>query len=88
MPTDPPSIPDLAPLINGLLEVSTSSIRRNSDQALDVWKQVANGEYEPKYLFRDAAAFWAGTTKDVAKTFVLFRDFFVKVDTESRAAEQ
>ena len=77
--TDGSSIPDLGPLVDDLLTLAASSLQRTSDQALGVWKEITSGDYEPKFVLRDTAVFWAGVTKDVAKTFVTVRDFLVGV---------
>ena len=80
-------IPDVGPLVEDLLKVATNSLQRTSDQAMDVWKEVTSGDYEPKYLLRDTALFWARATKDVASTIVLVRDFIGKMADEDTAAE-
>ena len=84
--TDEGLIPDVGPLVEGLLAVATQSLERTSQQAMDVWKEVTSGDYEPKYLIRDTALFWARTTKDVASTMVLVRDFLEKLGGEAQAA--
>jgi hypothetical protein len=83
-PTPEPTIPDPAPLIKSLFDVANAAFKRNSDQALKAWNQAADGKYGPKDAVRDATAFWGGATKDVAKSLVLVRDFFVKVAEENQ----
>lgn len=80
-------IPDVTPLIGGLVQLATSSLQRTSEQAMDVWKEVTSGDYEPKYLIRDTALFWARATKDVASTIVLLRDFLGKLADEDKGPE-
>ena len=80
-------IPDVGPLVEDLLKVATDSLQRTSDQAMDVWKEVTSGDYEPKFLLRDTALFWARVTKDVATTIVLVRDFVANMAEEEKAAE-
>lgn len=80
-------IPDVGPVVEDLLEVATNSLQRTSDQAMDVWKEVTSGDYEPKFLLRDTALFWARATKDVASTIVLVRDFLGNMADEDKAAE-
>ena len=84
---DERKIPDVAPLIEDLLKVASNSLQRTGDQAMDVWKEVTSGDYEPKYLIRDTALFWGRTTKDVATTIMLVRDFLGKVAQEDKAPE-
>jgi len=81
-----PKLPDAGPLIEGLLAVATKSVQRNGEQALGIWKQVTNGDYEPKFLIRDTATFWSATAKDAAKTFNLFRKFLEKIGEDDEAA--
>ena len=85
MTTD--KIPDVGPLVEELLKVAANSLQRTSDQAMDVWKEVTSGDYEPKFLLRDTALFWARATKDVASTIVLVRDFLEDMADEDKAAE-
>ena len=80
-------IPDVGPLVEDLLKVATNSLQRTSDQAMDVWREVTSGDYEPKFLIRDTALFWARATKDVASTIVLVRDFLGNLADEDKAAE-
>jgi len=80
-------IPDVGPLVEDLLKVATNSLQRTSDQAMDVWKEVTRGDYEPKFLLRDTALFWARATKDVASAIVLVRDFLGNLAAEDKAAE-
>jgi hypothetical protein len=79
-------IPDVGPLVEDLLKVATDSLQRTSDQAMDVWKEVTSGDYEPKFLLRDTALFWARVTKDLASTIVLVRDFVANVADDDKAA--
>jgi hypothetical protein len=67
--------------------VATDSLQRTSDQAMDVWKEVTSGDYEPKFLIRDTALFWARAAKDVASTIVLVRDFLGNLADQDKAAE-
>jgi hypothetical protein len=53
---------------------------------MDVWKEVTSGDYEPKFLLRDTALFWARVTKDLASTIVLVRDFVANVADDDKAA--
>jgi len=85
--TDERKIPDVGPLVEGLLGVATRSLERTSNHAMDVWKEVTSGDYEPKYLMRDAALVWARTAKDVATSLQLVRDFFGKVADDDKAAD-
>jgi hypothetical protein len=85
-PPEEPQIPDLGPLVDGLLGLASTSLQRTSDQALAVWKEVTSGDYETKYLVRDTALFWSGAATDVAKTFVLVRDFLMKIANDNGAA--
>lgn len=85
MTTD--KIPDVGPLVEDLLKVATNSLQRTSDQAMDVWKEVTNGDYEPKFLLRDTALFWARATKDLASTILLVRDFLGNMADEDKPAE-
>jgi hypothetical protein len=87
MTSDEGKIPDVAPLVEDLLKVATDSLQRTSEQAMDVWKEVTSGDYEPKFLIRDTALFWARATKDVASSIVLVRDFFGKMAQTDKAAE-
>ena len=80
-----PQIPSVGPLVESLVTVATNSLQRTGDQALDIWKQITNGNYEPKHALRDTAIFWAEATKDMAKAFVLVRDFLAKAADESEA---
>ena len=80
-------IPDVGPLVEDLLKVATDSLQRSSDQAMDVWREVTSGEYEPKFLIRDTALFWARAAKDVASSIVLVRDFLGKMADAETAAE-
>jgi len=80
-------IPDVGPLVEGLLGVATQSLERTSQQAMDVWKEVTSGDYEPKFLIRDTALFWARAAKDVASSIVLVRDFLGKTARDDKAAE-
>jgi hypothetical protein len=77
-----PQIPTLAPLVEDLVAVATNSLERTGNKALDIWKQITMGDYEPKHAVRDTAIFWTDATKDVAKAFVLVRDFLAKVADE------
>jgi hypothetical protein len=81
------NFPDVGPLVEDLLKVATDSLQRTSDQAMDVWKEVTSGDYEPKFLIRDSALFWARAAKDVASTIVLVRDFLGNMADEDKAAE-
>ncbi len=83
---DESKIPDVGPLIEGLLKLASDSLQRTGDQAMGVWKEVTSGDYDPKHLARDAALFWARATKDVASSIVLVRDFLGKVAEEDKAA--
>lgn len=85
--SDERRIPDVGPLIEDMIKLATSSLQRNSDQAMDVWKEVTSGDYEPKFLIRDTALFWARATKDVASSIVLVRDFLGKVAEENKGTE-
>jgi hypothetical protein len=85
--TDEGHIPDVGPLIEGLLGVATQSLERTSQQAMDVWKEVTSGDYEPRFLIRDTALFWARTTKDVASTMVLVRDFLANLGGDDQASK-
>ncbi|HKY48696.1 MAG TPA: hypothetical protein VJQ79_12020 [Acidimicrobiia bacterium] len=85
MTTD--KIPDVGPLVEDLLKLATNSLQRTSDQAMDVWKEVTSGDYEPKFLLRDTALFWARATKDIASTIVLVRDFLGNMADADKAAE-
>ena len=80
-----PQFPNVTPLVEDLVAVATTSLQRTGDQALDIWKQITSGDYEPKHAVRDTAIFWAEATKDMAKTFVLVRDFLARVADESDA---
>ena len=80
-----PEIPNVAPLVEDLVGVATNSLQRAGDQALDIWNQITSGDYEPKHVVRDTAIFWAEATKDIAKAFVLVRDFLARVAAESDA---
>lgn len=80
-----PQIPNVSPLVEDLVAVATNSLQRTGDKALDVWKQITSGDYEPKHAVRDAAIFWAEATKDMAKALVLVRDFLATVADESEA---
>lgn len=83
--TQDPKLSNVAPLVEDLLTVATNSLQRTGDKALDIWKEITSGDYEPKHLVRDTAIFWADATKDVAKAFVLVRDFLAKTADESEA---
>ena len=72
-------VPDLGPLIEDLLGVATTAVARNSQQALDVWKQIAHGDYEPKHVLRDSATLLGHTTKDFAKAAVAIRRFMDQI---------
>lgn len=85
MTTD--KVPDVGPLVEDLLKLATNSLQRTSDQAMDVWKEVTSGDYEPKFLLRDSALFWARATKDIASTIVLVRDFLGNMADADKAAE-
>ena len=78
-------IPNVAPVIEDLVAVATSSLQRSGDRALDIWKQITSGDYEPRHAVRDTAIFWAEATKDMAKAFVLVRDFLAKAADEPQA---
>ncbi len=80
-----PQIPTLAPLVEELVAVATNSLERTGNKALDIWKQITTGDYEPKHVIRDTAVFWTDATKDVARAFVLVRDFLAKVADEPEA---
>jgi hypothetical protein len=80
-----PQIPNVAPLVEKLVAVATDSLQRNGDKALDIWKQITSGDYEAKHAVRDTATFWAEATKDMAKVFVLVRDFLADAADESEA---
>lgn len=86
MTSDERNIPDVGPLVEDLLKVATNSLQRTSEHAMDVWKEVTSGDYEPKFLIRDTALFWARATKDVASSIVLVRDFFGKMAREDKTA--
>jgi hypothetical protein len=77
-----PKIPDPAPLIRGLFDVATTAVKRNGEQALAAWNLAASGKYGPKDALQDATLFWGEATKDIAKSFVLVRDFFAQVAEE------
>ena len=83
--TQDPKLPNVAPLVEDLLKVATNSLQRSGDKALDIWKEITSGDYEPRHLVRDTAVFWADATKDVARAFVLVRDFLAKTADESGA---
>jgi len=68
-----------------VVKVATNSLQRSGDKALGIWKEITSGDYEPKHVVRDTALFWADATKDVAKAFVLVRDFLAKAADESEA---
>ena len=80
-----PQISHVAPLVEDLVAVATKSLKRTGDHALDIWNQITNGDYEPKHAVRDTAIFWTDATKDVAKAFVLVRDFLAKAADEPGA---
>ena len=80
-----PRIAHVAPLVEDLVGVATNSLERTGNKALDIWNQITTGDYEPRHAVRDAAAFWTDATKDVAKAFVLVRDFLEKVADEPEA---
>jgi hypothetical protein len=84
---DERKIPDVGPLVEGLLAVATRSLQRTSNHAMGVWKEVTRGDYEPKYVIRDTALIWARTTKDVATSLQLVRDFLGKVADDNKAAD-
>ena len=85
--TDERKIPDVGPLVEGLFGVATRSLERTSKHTMDVWKEVTSGDYEPKYVMRDAALIWARTTKDVATSLQLVRDFFGQVADDNKGAD-
>jgi hypothetical protein len=80
-----PQMPTLAPLVEDLVAVATNTLERTGNRALDIWTQITMGEYEPKHAIRDTAVFWTDATKDVARAFVLVRDFLAKVADEPEA---
>ena len=80
-----PQVPHVVPLVEDLVTVATNSLERTGTKALDIWKQITMGDYEPKHALRDTAIFWTDATKDVAKAFVLVRDFLGKVADEPEA---
>ena len=80
-----PQMPTLAPLVEDLVAVATNSLERTGNRALDIWKQITLGDYEPKHVIRDTAVFLTDATKDVARAFVLVRDFLAKVADEPEA---
>jgi len=83
--TQDPKLPNVAPLVEDLLKVATNSLQRSGDKALDIWKEITSGDYEPKHVVRDTAIFLADATKDMAKAFVLVRDFLAKAGDGSEA---
>lgn len=83
--TQDPKLLNVTPLVEDLLKVATNSLQRSGDKALGIWKEITSGDYEPKHVVRDTALFWADATKDVAKAFVLVRDFLAKAADESEA---
>ena len=80
-----PQVPHLVPLVEALVAVATNSVERTGNRALGIWNEITLGDYEPKHAARDAAIFWNDAVKDVAKAFVLTRDFLAKVAHESGA---